>query len=1097
MNPTTNQARTRLSAFCACPLPELVPVIPISARQCRSMDFDWNVGAEQRDRSEGSQPDASSEVEKIRSAENEEGEQNRGIASSGSNGSLKNTASWNFLQNQWENHFKMCDRGRDTVYQPNFDGNAVGFAGEDLWLPKVADLGYNNYEEAKETNERYRNCKSGINISVVSRQETPSENGGVEKPMYSVSFKRCYDNRNPKWDNKRRRFFSSYSNKSKKSKKHGNSPSNYRGTFENCCGNCEPYVVEIQSNDCGSCRNWQSTDFETKTACFEDCCWRGDASNVRVAPQRPCVENATCCAPANEPNCDFLREERAAAPSKHCLQRVHFAKADNCAKTNCSACSFCSRKCTPSKASLFVEIGESVGDVCNLTSARALQCDESMESLKGDAVRTGSSVGKRRKSDLLRGRSKSKKNEPRCSSSCKGRPSAVERGYSDGIASEHVHGDNCAIEQVPQEAFCPGMLEATSLQELRDCRAQTESDMYLKKSTAGCSQQCETDERSLLDDIRKGKVWSQLQDTYRSFVKVAATSIGQIVKQSSKLKRSKKCPKKQCGTCTKGCEMNVARADQCNQSESCNECTHEGTHWKGVTAHESNNCDTHCCRNVCYDNCQTSVCSYHQLCLSTPNNYWKPNSNTAEQIQSERDWHLDPSNEAPSQDPRQATHGGVRKRGGGDSPNQKKKSSRRPNPGEQSGSSNNRDNPDSRNQITSQQTEPFLPHDGETERATVHIDVSVQASAIRAAVEPSSPYIAESMTYQKRVKTIKRLESPKKRDSLVIQEIDSSSHAIPHKEESKVSRRPVAQPPRRAVPTPVASRRVPRAARPEISSRIVTSSRRELTQRDRPDKTTTPDRIIAKSPMMGRPVQCTILTDNRYVCGSDFRETSIQVEKLCTCPPSTAMLRSAVEEKPTIEPIKENDEPVVEDTPEEAAPESAATVETPVETDDATKEVPTVGDIKEEAEQTVDTQEDASAAEGTEAELPSMIETPEETLDAPTEESMTPMPDSLTTTEPVADKPTEEPEETPDSQTLATTVNDVSTPIEFSREFNGKRTYVSVQMQTSNTILTQILSEFQIGNKKRQVLMSIRLQSNLDGSGQGTQQSPEASGSEV
>lgn len=53
-------------------------------------------------------------------------------------------------------------------------------------------------------------------------------------------------------------------------------------------------------------------------------------------------------------------------------------------------------------------------------------------------------------------------------------------------------------------------------------------------------------------------------------------------------------------------------------------------------------------------------------------------------------------------------------------------------------------------------------------------------------------------------------------------------------------------------------------------------------------------------------------------------------------------------------------------------------------------------------------------------------------------------------------------------------------PIELARELEGARTQVNVQMQTSNTILTQILSEFQTGTQKRQLMMSIKLHSDVN-----------------
>lgn len=238
---------------------------------------------------------------------------------------------------------------------------------------------------------------------------------------------------------------------------------NYRCTFENCCGNCEPYAVKRQDDDCGSCKKWQNTDFSPKNECFDDCYCPLDVNS-----QQPCAVHEE-----NEPKCDFPPDD-CHTSSKQCLQRVHFAGTENCARTDHSSCSFCSRKCTPSKASLFVEIGESVANVSNLTSVQAFQCDDSMGLLKDDAPRKEYSAVKRNKSDLLRCRSKSKKSEPKCSSSCKGRPGAVERTCSDRIASMSMYLDDYTIEQMPEEPFSPEMIgivqSNVSFQDLRDCK---------------------------------------------------------------------------------------------------------------------------------------------------------------------------------------------------------------------------------------------------------------------------------------------------------------------------------------------------------------------------------------------------------------------------------------------------------------------------------------------------------------------------------------------------------------------------------------------------------------------------------------------------
>lgn len=157
------------------------------------------------------------------------------------------------------------------------------------------------------------------------------------------------------------------------------------------------------------------------------------------------MEGENCSSSPQEGKCDFIIDD-CHTPSKHYLQRVHFAKYDDPPKKDHSSCSFCSRKCTPSKASLFVEIGESVADVCNLTSIQPYQCAESMESLKDCGARTVYGTVKKNRLDNLRGKSK-KRSRPRCSPSCKGAPGSVARTRSDRIASADARLDDYSVDQ--------------------------------------------------------------------------------------------------------------------------------------------------------------------------------------------------------------------------------------------------------------------------------------------------------------------------------------------------------------------------------------------------------------------------------------------------------------------------------------------------------------------------------------------------------------------------------------------------------------------------------------------------------------------------
>ncbi|KOC60566.1 hypothetical protein WH47_07729 [Habropoda laboriosa] len=1033
----------------------------------------------------------------------------------------------------------MCEHGRDLTYLGNFsDGNVGNFVGENIWQQRDTELCWDNYRdrndavgfEANRGNDLHRNCGSGINISLVSRRELPSENIEIEKPVCSVSFKRCYDkqnlnnvgneakndllknvcnrnvclsmqteltistkitlisNENPRiyipdsstWDNKRRKFFSSHKKRSKKTNKEEakraeetDVPSNFRCTFENCCGNCESYIMEIPNNDCTTYNNWQNNNFNTRNICFDDCC----------CPREMKVD---CCS-SNEPKIEFYDRQGL---SKHCLQRVHFARKNNCAEKKHSSCSFCSRKCTPSKASLFVEIGESVADVCNLTSGRVFRRDDSMESGKDDCGRKEYCSLKRNKSDLSKRRGKKKQNDAaKCNPSCKGRPA---RSNSDRIAFVEMSTDDGAVEQAMQEAFCNEVPRRSSVcfQEVHDCRPQTESGMYLDAETTDSKQQCNAGERSLLGDMRKGKLWTQLQDTYKNLVKAATTSICQLVKQSSRFKRSKKSAKDclTCATSTKECEKSLC-SDQCNQSEAY-ECLYEGTCWKEIMAQESNNCDMHCCRNVAgLPDCQKPICQ---------NDHWRHIREPQEQSRAQRDCdprnnlrgNAYPSNEGPLEQPQCPRRKLARKRGGGDSSNQKRRysnPSRRANQNnaEQSSGSSN---PNPKNQMIKQL---LSPNEQQTERATMHIDVTVQASAIRAVVDPSnSPFVTESLSYQKRIKTIKRLETytdaiadtsnnererfRAKESGPVIQEFDSSMQPLPaYKEETKSPKRQPSLGTKRTVtPSSTPSRYGSsspgspgsRSPKSDAAKSVSSTPRRESLQKVK--STVKQDKTNGKSTMPSKEVQCTIISKQQVICVSTVtKDVSSQVEELCSCEPKNGAVAEAKDEsseytlaQPTVEePVEQSMEQPVEKT----APETSGVVITPVD-ESKLEQTPEEKDVTEEPV-TIDLTE---TKEG---------EPVEESTEKDATKETAPLFKEITPLTPAAETPSKAMTSVTDQK-----MEDPIAPFEFSREFNGKRTYVSVQMQTSNTILTQILSEFEVGNKKRQVLMSIRLESNLD-----------------
>nr|XP_012146754.1 PREDICTED: uncharacterized protein LOC105663316 [Megachile rotundata] len=334
------------------------------------------------------------------------------------------------------------------------------------------------------SNEPCERCKSGINVNVVLHQDTPTNlkrrNIKSQKRTGSnlLSSLRC----NVKYHiisvETRSGALSLVQQKAEGCDENG---SNFRCTFENCCGNCESYIMEIPQNDMSTYQNWQNMEFEAGNTCFDECCCPREmkmySSNLSLATPRHeqcCVtytENEKCCSHPIETKCTFLPNDRKES-SKHCLQRVHFAKAENCTRPNHSSCSFCSRKCTPSKASLFVEISESIADICNLRSAQVFQiCHDSKESLKSDHEQKEHLV-KRKKSDLLRGRFKPKKHvDAKCNLNCKGLPAAVTRSYSDRVACMEKY-DDCERED---EKGCiygktRNAKSSVSFQESRDCR---------------------------------------------------------------------------------------------------------------------------------------------------------------------------------------------------------------------------------------------------------------------------------------------------------------------------------------------------------------------------------------------------------------------------------------------------------------------------------------------------------------------------------------------------------------------------------------------------------------------------------------------------
>ncbi|XP_054004794.1 uncharacterized protein LOC128890380 [Hylaeus anthracinus] len=1164
------------------------------------MDLDGNDYAVQRDRKGEPRLEATSVVRKIRYKENEED-----TASRKSNCSLESAGSRDFAENRMDreyqtsgqqsgNYAEMCEheRGGGNVS----DVNLVKFDDENAWQRKDCDPWYVGHGSEKDApafdadeGSAYGGCRNGINISVVSQREICEKKIEVE-PKYNVSFKSCYDRL--------------------KQEDPCGSSTNFRCTFENCCGNCESFIMEIPQSDYDdACQNWQNMNFEPENACFDDCCcsqkMKVYSSNVSISPttrtENPCatcVEKEKRC-PLEDPK--YLSNCRTS--SKQCLQRVHFTKPRH------SACSFCSRKCTPSKASLFVEIGESVADVCGLRLGQIFQvCQESTESLEDCPKRRERSAARRNKSDSLRSRSKSKKHGDtvkKCSLNCKTRPGAMGRSFSDRIDSMEKCFDQDAIDQRTLAAMglCnPRTKHArstVSFQDQRECRAQTDSCVFVGKKSSCCDEQCETCDRSLWEDIRRGKLWLQLQDTCKNFVKVATTNIGQIMKQTSKIKRSKKSAKdpRAFQTCATKCDRSDPCADQTNPPE----CLHETICCEEILSDKPKNYDVRCCQNICCSaNDISNVaelpdCQKYDRC-----NY----RNTREQTVLNKGWHSGPRDEdvqrnvyppngEPITDSQRPEYGETRKRGGSDgNAGQRRKSSNsnrisNSTARRQSDASHNRGSSSSRNQerprqvvqednsSIDQQDASMIVHPDQSGRTVTFMDVQVQADTIIMETEPTnSPYSTRSVQFQKRIRAMRQV------NTISADSPEIAGQRRPAIGASKTSKKQPALPQRKssvqhgfATSTPIRRENVPK------------------------DKT-----AVSLLPLTDTGVQCELIKSHRVICSDrEAEETFGEDAESCICPPQKATIPSTAAETPQV---------AQEVTNGAAAPADAGTTEGPIITptlsgDADVNEDEAVADTS--VEQTVEDVEDASAAKEQDkveetlvedvAEIggPSAVEEPTgisedvpadkpaesgqeapvpeknveldhtgddaltktdtaeaapevaylelektetdavdavpEVIDATVEESQTvseeeraradplapsaiePTPEKAQTVDvtprevdPIVDKSVEK-SDTSEGITTLTPAADMAAaglqsvdlsmePFEYSQEFEGRRNYVSVEMQTSSTILTKILSEYQVGNKKRRILMSIKLQTTLDGDN-GHEHPAKSNGAEV
>ena len=344
--------------------------------------------------------------------------------------------------------------------------------------------------------------------------------------------------------------------------------------------------------------------------------------------------------------------------------------------------------------------------------------------------------------------------------------------------------------------------------------------------------------------------------------------------------------------------------------------------------------------------------------------------------------------------------------------------------------------------------------------------MSVQTSSVRAVVNPANgSYVAESTAFRKRVKTVKREEPDGK---------NRPPKEEPKKQIASSKRKPLSNPKYAATVMPA---NPSKSTKPEMNPRTGT----DVVQRDNPNMR---GKIC---PLVGKAVQCVLLEEYRIICAPIKDIPSIKIADMCTCRKEDRISPGEAEAPMEEIPTEEISETILEsvEEPAEAAPVAEDTVEDTVEEsmqETPTEEVP----IEEVSIEESPTEE--IATEETPAEEVPMEEISAE--EAPMEEALPEVPVSEV---PEITEPELEPEPVVEEEAPPPTITaipdrttdldevDPTAPIEISREFDGKRTNVSVQMQTSNTILTQILSEFQVGNKKRQILMSIKVQSNLEG----------------
>nr|XP_033322731.1 uncharacterized protein LOC117218455 [Megalopta genalis]XP_033322732.1 uncharacterized protein LOC117218455 [Megalopta genalis]XP_033322733.1 uncharacterized protein LOC117218455 [Megalopta genalis]XP_033322734.1 uncharacterized protein LOC117218455 [Megalopta genalis]XP_033322736.1 uncharacterized protein LOC117218455 [Megalopta genalis]XP_033322737.1 uncharacterized protein LOC117218455 [Megalopta genalis]XP_033322738.1 uncharacterized protein LOC117218455 [Megalopta genalis] len=928
------------------------------------------------------------------------------------------------------------------------DGTALNFNDENVWGPDGCDPCCDSLVdesaalfELNRGNNVCANCKTGVTVSL-SPQLAACEKKS-EDPKQNVSFKRCYDSINQMWRKSRCKRSIPGQKKCTKDRKR-KEPHDHRCTFENCCGNCDTFVMELSGSDCEQLQNCHNLDFDPSNVYFEDCCCSPEpkpcSSNVSVHSVRRahrvcanCTEPVKCCSP-KEPKCDLC------VSSKHCLQRVHFTKSRN------SCCSFCSRKCSPSKASMFVEIGNSVADVRCLRSGQVFHlCNHSSESLGHGLARRESDPVKRKKSDLLK-RSKSKKRsdayEKHCSPNCKTHPGVIGRSYSDKI-------------ECP-EKDCDGIERARDKKKASRKSAQTVSNcsvhqMFSHKSSAvcfdttktDCWQQCETHERSMWDEIRRRKLW--LQDSCKNFLKTAAASINQLVKQTSKGKLLKKSAKRSCGS--GACERRRDRdSDPSNRLI------------ENVRRTEKD-CNAHCCQNAC--------CSYNE----GPNTAGVPQCQKYDHCNYEQQRRAD---------------FGIRERGGSDSSDTtRKRNTSISTRNMSSNSSSYRGSSSSRNPGNAQRSTPPDSDRGrgrQGQPVLTTIDSTIQTSVTHSVIEPSS-ITQKSIAYQRRVRQVAQLDKTAAN--------------------GQAGRSPTKQQPARALASAT-----PRTLKTPVPEDPAAPS---------PKSTTTDSQI-----------QCEIITQTEVRCAPRGKEVPVRVADSCACSAGPEVTAEEAPEEHTFRDVStkgsKGSDTVhdISDLPG-TEPAEAEVITVPAEGVDETIDVvsqedeevqmdETIVDVTDESEiATVEVTDDTEEitmvdTEGTTTEKPgeatvelsddsaelTAVEVPDDSAEAPAIEALVVSDDA--TLVPEADATEVSATDTvdvSDETTKVTLVDAVGiadggpavskSKMAISKETKEGRSYASINMQTSSTILTKILSEFQIGNTRKRILMSIKLQTARDG----------------